>query len=145
MFIWSCELSIFGSKWAIIPAQVDSFEPIEDVHTVLHVHHPHEAGEDAEDGGLGGSEAVNDHGGFVLTGQARDAVHQVDTVGHRDTEVRPVGTEDDLDRVLHVLHLQLQADALVAGGRGLGRQGHSEARHHQGIVEVRPELKGFQV
>ena len=51
-----------------LPAEVNSFEPVEDVHTVLHVHHPDEAGEDTEDGGLGGSEAVDDHGGLVRSG-----------------------------------------------------------------------------
>ena len=76
---------------------MNCLEPVEDVHTVLHVHHPDEAGEDAEDGGLGGPEAVDDHGGFVLAGEAGDAVHQVDTVGHGHTEVGPVGAEDDLD------------------------------------------------
>ena len=81
----------------LLPAQVDSLEPVEDVHTVLHVHHPDEAGEDTEYGGLRSSEAVNDDGGFVRTGEAGDTVHQVDTVGDGNTEVRPVGTEDDLD------------------------------------------------
>ena len=76
---------------------MDRFEPVEDVHTVLHVHHPHEAGEDAEDGGLSGPEAVNDDGWLVRRGEAGDTIHQVDTVGDRDTEVRPVGAEDDLD------------------------------------------------
>ena len=80
-----------------LPAEVNSFKPVENVHTVLHVHHPDEAGEDTEYGGLRSSEAVNDDGGFVRTGEAGDTVHQVDTVGDGNTEVRPVGTEDDLD------------------------------------------------
>ena len=120
---------------------MNTLEPVEHVHAVLHVHHPHEAGEDAEDGGLGGPEGVDEHDWFVQDSEARDTVHQVDTVGDGDTEVWPVGTEDHLEGVLGVLQLQLQADALVARGAGLRCQGHSQPRHRQRVVEVRPELK----
>ena len=86
---------------------MNTLEPVEHVHAVLHVHHPHEAGEDAEDGGLGGPEGVDEHDWFVEDSEARDTVHQVDTVGDGDTEVGPVGAEDDLDHVLNISHLQL--------------------------------------
>ena len=81
-----------------LPGQVDTFEPVEDIHPLLGVQHPHEAGEDGEDGGLRGPEAVHDQGGLVGAGggQAGDAVHQVHTVTDRHTQVRPVGAKHHL-------------------------------------------------
>ena len=105
-FIISSDLSLPG-KERVLPAEMNTLEPVENVHAVLHVHHPHEAGEDAEDGGLGGPEGVDEHDWFIQDSEARDTVDQVDTVGDRDTEVGPVGTEDHLDGVLGVLQLQL--------------------------------------
>ena len=51
-----------------LPGQVDTFEPVEHIDTLLRVQHPHEAGEDGEDGGLRGPEAVHDQGGLVGVG-----------------------------------------------------------------------------
>ena len=77
---------------------MDTFEPVEHIDPLLRVQHPHEAGQDGEDGGLRGPEAVHDQGGLVGVGggQAGDAVHQVHTVTHRDTQVRPVGAKHHL-------------------------------------------------
>ena len=81
-----------------LPGQVDTFEPVEHIHPCLGVQHPHEAGEDGEDSSLRGPEAVHDQGGLVGVGggQTGDAVHQVDTVTDRHTQVRPVRAKHHL-------------------------------------------------
>ena len=105
---------VFDCYGWTLPTKVNTLKPVEDVDTVLQVQHPNEAGEDTEDGGLRGPEAVNEHDGFVLLGEPGDTVHEVDTVRHGHTEVRPVGTEDHLDSLLHLLQLEVEADTLVA-------------------------------
>ena len=84
---------------------MDTLEPVEHIHPLLRVQHPHEAGEDGEDSGLSSPEAVHDQGGLVGVGggQAGDAVHQVHTVTHRHTQVRPVGAEHNLHSVTCVI------------------------------------------
>ena len=99
-----------------------TFEPVENINTILQVQHPHKAGQNTEDGSLSSTEAVDDKGGFVAGSQPGDAVDQMNTVGDGDTEVGPVGAEDDLDHMLNIPHLQLETDRLVSGGTGLCHQ-----------------------
>ena len=87
---------------------MNTFEPVEHIHTLLQVQHPHQAGQHHKDGCLSGTEAVNDQGGLVIVGEPGDTVHQVNTVRHGDTQVRPVGAEYHLDHMDLVSHLQLE-------------------------------------
>ena len=86
---------------------MNTFEPIEHINTLLQIQHPHQAAQHNKDGGLSGSETVNDQCWLVTVGQSGDTVHQVDTVGHGDTQGGPVGTEDDLNHMHLVPHLKL--------------------------------------
>ena len=116
------EEQVVGTDPDARAAQVEALEPVKHVHIVLEVHLADKAAEDNEDGGLGGPEAVNDHGGLVCVRQSGEAIHQVDTVGDRHTEVGPVGTEDQLDGEARlVVHLEAEGDSLVSRHRGLGK------------------------
>ena len=94
---------------------MDTFEPIENINTVLKVQHPHKTRQHTEDSSLSSTKTINDQSWFVTGGQPRDAVHEVNTVGDGDTEMGPVGTEDDLDHVLDLSHLQLETHRLISG------------------------------
>jgi len=119
------EQKVVGAHPNSRPTEVDAFEPVKHVNILLQVHLTNQAGENNENRRLSGSKAVDHYSWLFWVGESGEAVDKMDTVGHRNTEVGPVGTEDELDPKSRLaLNLQTKGDRLISGDGGLRNERH---------------------